>query len=314
MCTLLLLCCPPPHAVQHVAAQPSSVERSEALHAEALIPGRSYFGDTQFIEYIAGNMPLVISVPHGGHEQPKEIADRELGTRGQYDTRTQELARAIVEALHRRTGTYPHCIINRLHRNKLDANREEYDAAQDDPRALRAYNEFHQRIDSAESSVWRSFGYGLYIDLHGHRHALQRLELGYLLVGSQLGMSDDSLNASGQCSASSVESLAVQQGRSLSETIRGPRSIGTLFEQRGIPAVPSSRHPDPDGAPYFSGGYNLERHSSAGGGLLGGVQIETYMQGMRDDEKNLKAFAETAADVLVDYLREYQIRKAAARQ
>ena len=288
----------------------SALQPLAAQTTETLIPGRSYFGEKHYIEYIAGNMPLVISVPHGGHMEPEEIADRELGTKGNYDVYTQELARAIVDAVYRRTGKYPHCIINRLHRSKLDANREEYDAAQDNPPALGAFREFHQFIDSAESRVWNTFGAGLYIDLHGHRHKTQQLELGYLLVGSQLALSDDSLNARKILTASSVESLAVQQHMPLAEIIRGPKSIGALFEQRGIPAVPSPARPNPGRALYFSGGYNLERHSSAGTGVLGGVQIETYITGIRDGEKNVNAFAETAADVLLEYLRTSQARSS----
>ncbi|MCX6135993.1 MAG: hypothetical protein NTV54_00650 [Ignavibacteriales bacterium] len=274
----------------------------------AYVAGRSYFDEKQYIEYIAGNMPLVISVPHGGHLEPGEITNRELGTQGHYDTNTQELARAIVDAVYQRTGKYPHCVINRLHRSKLDANREEFDAAQDDPLALGAFRKFHEFIDSAESSAWKSFGYGLYIDLHGHRHTIQRLELGYLLVGLQLKLPNDSLNARKHLSGSSVESLAVQQHMPLAEAVRGPKSIGALFERRGIPAVPSPRQPDPQGAPYFSGGYNLERHTAAGGGLLGGLQIETYVDGIRDSEKNWKAFAGITADVLIEYLGEYRRR------
>ena len=82
--------------------------------------------------------------------------------------------------------------------------------------------------------------------------------------------------------------------------------MGAIFERHGIPAVPSPTHPNPGGAPYFSGGYNLERHSSAGGGPLGGLQLETYIDGIRDGEENVRAFARTAADVLIEYLLEYQ--------
>jgi hypothetical protein len=121
-------------------------------------------------------------------------------------------------------------------------------------------------------------------------------------------MNNDSLDAQKFLSASSVESLAIHQHLSLSETTRGPKSIGALFEKHGIPAVPSPRQPSPGRTPYFSGGYNLERHSSAGGGLLGGVQLETYIDGLRDEEINWRAFAETAAEVFIEYLHEYERR------
>ena len=48
-------------------------------------------------------------------------------------------------------------------RSRLDPNREDLQAAQGDPSALRAYTEFHSAINHAKSLVKR----GLLIDFHG---------------------------------------------------------------------------------------------------------------------------------------------------
>src|SRR5687767_711248 len=102
-----------------LAASLSATEPAELAQK----PGQTHFGENQYIEYLVGNLPVILSAPHGGRERPTEIPDREQGTFA-FDTNTQELARAVAEELHERTGGWPHLIICRLHRRKVDCNRE----------------------------------------------------------------------------------------------------------------------------------------------------------------------------------------------
>ena len=37
------------------------------------IPGQSYFGQNNYVEYIAGNLPIIIGVPHGGTLTPANL-------------------------------------------------------------------------------------------------------------------------------------------------------------------------------------------------------------------------------------------------
>ena len=191
---IFVVCCGPLHV--SLAQSHSSAPSQGEARPTAFIAGQSSFGKNDFIEYVVGNLPVVISVPHGGYLKPSTIPDRVLGTAGHQDTQTQELAREIIELFRKQTDKVPHVIINRLHRDKLDANRELFDAAQDDPIASDAWNEFHGFIDTAEQRIQQEFGKGLYIDLHGHRHEWQVIELGYLLVSNQLKLSDAELDAS----------------------------------------------------------------------------------------------------------------------
>lgn len=265
------------------------------------IPGRSYFGRNQYIEYIAGDLPILLSAPHGGYLTPEEIPDRSWGVTDQ-DRRTQELARAIGDSVYARTGGYAHIIICRLHRSKLDANREIVEAAQGNPHAQQAWYEYHNFIEGAKGTVAEDYDRGFYIDLHGHGHEMQRLELGYLLRSSDLELSDVQLEHPDYVNKSSIRTLALEADSGFAALVRGPTSLGGLLEQRGYPSVPSPAHVHPGGQPYFSGGYNTARHGSRDGGPISGVQIEANWTGVRDSEDNREAFAGALAEALETYI------------
>ena len=254
------------------------------------VPGQSYYGRNQYIEYMAGDLPLVLSAPHGGYLTPEEIADRTWGTMAQ-DRQTQELARAIADSVHARTGGYAHIIICRLHRSKLDANREIVEAAQGNPHAQQAWYEYHNFIEDAKATVAEDYDRGFYIDLHGHGHEMQRLELGYLLGSSDLELSDAQLEHPDYVNKSSIRTLALEADSGFVALVRGPTSLGGLLEGRGYPSVPSPAYVHPGGQPYFSGGYNTARHGSRDGGPMSGVQIEANWTGVRDSPANREAFA-----------------------
>ncbi|MCX6145518.1 MAG: hypothetical protein NTZ35_20110 [Ignavibacteriales bacterium] len=273
-----------------LAQSPASSASTGEAGPIVVTAGQSVFGKNGFIEYVMGNLPIVISVPHGGYLKPSTIPNRVLGTAGHQDTNTQELAREIIELFRTQTGKVPHVIINRLHRDKLDANRELFDAAQDDPIATEAWNEFHSFIDIAEHRIQQEFGRGLYIDLHGHRHDWQVVELGYLLVSNQLKLSDAELDASVQLATTSLGLILNDRTTPLSQLVRGPRSLGAALEQEGFTTVPSPELPHPDGEPYFSGGYNLEQHSAFSGRKAWGIQVE-LPTGIREDNARRHAFA-----------------------
>lgn len=270
--------------------------------AEPLETGTTYSGANGYVEFRAGDLPLIVTAPHGGTLTPASIPDRDAtGAVVVRDTNTELLAAEIAETFGARTGESPHTVIVHLRRTKLDANREIVEAAEGNAEAERAWREYHGFIEAAREHVTAEHGRGLYIDLHGHGHAIQRLELGYLLSGSDLVSSDEVLNSSSVVQLSSVRNLAQTGPTSHAELIRGADAFGTLFEANGYPAVPSADQPHPDGAPYFTGGYNTRRHSSRDGGPIDGVQIEANYDGVRDSSASRQAFA----SALVDVIREY---------
>src|SRR5262249_41676559 len=150
--------------------------------------------------------------------------------------------------------------------------------------------EFQGYIDVAQAAVVRDHGRGLYIDLHGHGHAEQRLELGYLHTAEQLALNDAALNAAPYPSDSSLRAIAALGRIPYAELIRGPHSFGALMEQHGILCSPSPSNPHPQ-APFFRGGYNTARHGRDAAPLAG-LQIETNSRGVRDTAASRARFAQ----------------------
>lgn len=152
-----------------------------------------------------------------------------------------------------------------------------------------AWRQFHAYIDSAKKRVISARGAGCYIDLHGHAHALQRLELGYLLGPTSLSMSDDALGM--REGYSSVKHLASTTDSSFAKLIRGAGSLGGLMQAAGFPSVPSPQYAGPDTNPYFGGGYYVARHGSRDSGTISGIQIECNLTDVRDTPRNWARFA-----------------------
>lgn len=271
-----------------------------SIPSGSFTPGTTYYSTDGWIEYSAGNLPVIISAPHGGDLTPSSIPDRTSAACGASivtakDMNTAELARSIKFRFYERTGKYPHVIINRLHRKKLDANRNKSQGACGDSDAEMAWEDFHAFIELAKEEVLAEYGRGWYIDVHGHGHEIQRLELGYRLSGADLRQSDAALNSDPTYRTKSsfrtfAESAPFNFGSGL---LRGNKAIGTLLANEGYPSVPSKQDPAPDvGEPYFNGGYNTTVHGCSGGGNICGMQLEANHTGVRDSYENRKAFAE----------------------
>ncbi|WP_433871869.1 hypothetical protein [Saccharopolyspora sp. CA-218241] len=290
------------------AAPPVSAAAPEPLPAE-FTPGERYFGSEGYVEYLAGNLPVIFAAPHGGHLRPSTIPERTEQRCGVTpttvnDLNTQELAREIQREFFAETGKYPHVVINRLHRTRLDANRAIDEAACGSARAERAWTDFHAFIGAAGDQVRQDYDKGWFTDLHGHGHDVQRLELGYLLTGEQLRRPDAELDAGSFETGTSIRSFSEESPRSFSGLLRGPTALGTLFADAGYPATPSEPDPAPAASePFFSGGYNTRRHGCVDGGPICGVQIEHNRLGVRENDQQVADYAEALYEVYDTYLR-----------
>jgi N-formylglutamate amidohydrolase len=275
------------------------------MFSQTFVPGNSYYGTNNYIEYIAGNLPLIITVPHGGDMGPSSIPDRTCGSETVTDSYTVELAQEIKAAIFQLTGKYPHIVINHLKRIKLDANRDLTEAACGNSYAITAWNEFHTFIGNAKTAVNTTYGKGLYIDLHGHGHSVQQLELGYLLTTAELSVSDVTLNQATTKNKSSIKNLANSNVLSLAhaDLIRGDFSLGAMMETLGYPSVPSKINRFPVST-YFTGGYNSDRYGSKTSGTIDAIQIECN-QDVRFTTAARQTFATKAAQVLLDYLTKH---------
>lgn len=255
-----------------------------------------------FIEVRPGTLPIIFTVPHGGTLKPAGIRTRTFGKVSQ-DSNTAELAELISREMQQLFQGTPHIVFCRLHRTKVDCNRELSEAAQGDPLAIESWQRFHAAADGFRKQVTQQHGAGLLLDLHGHRHEEGRVELGYLVTGTQLSVSNESLNANARLiEQSSIRDLVARSSKSFAELLRGPQSLGAMLEDKGIKAIPSPAMPAPVGdALYYSGAYDITAHGSSSGGAVSAIQIECPWQGVRDTPENLRRFARAFAEVLGSY-------------
>ncbi len=269
---------------------------------EILAKGRKSFEDS-WLETVKGNIPLVISTPHGGTISPDDIKDRDCGAKVM-DNNTAELALEIEKAF-RVHGKKPYLVIARLARSKVDFNRDLEEATCGNPQMQYIWRQYHEYIEEAIDAAIKKFGYAMYIDLHGQSHPVKRLELGYLLRTPALKeMQEDNGPYQELSGKTSVQNLLDGDGPlTLQQLLTGENAFGTLMEQSGFPAVPSQGDPYPkEGEPYFNGGYNTRRYTSSEHPKVFGMQIEANFQGVRDSEENRKKFSKAFVQSMSEYL------------
>ena len=81
---LIISCQEPKHTEESVEIVPKDTIKEEVFpnlgHDAPYYTDSVYYGREKYIEYFAGNLPIILSVPHGGREIPGEIPDRSWGT------------------------------------------------------------------------------------------------------------------------------------------------------------------------------------------------------------------------------------------
>lgn len=295
------------------SASEKRFERSRAgwwmLAALAALPGNAKPGDHRFyhstyIEYIEGDLPVILSASHGGALLPPEISGRVSDSaKALSDQNTEELAMELVAQVFKASGHYPHAVINHIHRMKLDPNRDSADSQERpyaDDSGKAAWMAYHDFIDTAEAKVEALFGKGMLFDLHGHQHALARVELGYLITNFQLRQADQDLGK--LVANSSLARLSLESVVPFPDLVRGTSSFGGYLQGKGIPAVPSPQFPHNDTNPYFSGGYTIRSHCLTGRGAISGMQIELPLIGYRNSPASRAAFNALLWAVMSEYM------------
>ena len=284
--------------------------------------GTSYWGSSgngTWVQYIAGNLPVIFSSGHDGEITTSVITDRVAGNCNSpaevfstaRDTNINPIAIRIRDEFFARTGRYPHIVISHLHRTELDPNRSLLGGACGDLDAQVPYQEYHDFIDVAKSAVISRYGKGWYTDLHGNGHPIKRLELGYLLDETDLTRTTAQLDAGTVYQdKSSIWKFSLDSPMSFSALLRGNTAFGTMMASAGYPSVPSAEDPYPDpGEPYFYGWSNASAAThgcpaanSATWQNICGVQLEHYTSGIRNSTANTKDYVEDLFGVYEAFL------------
>ncbi|MHA1150170.1 MAG: N-formylglutamate amidohydrolase [Promethearchaeota archaeon] len=122
----------------------------------------------RFLSAEKGDVPIVLSVPHGGFKRPKNIHDKETGVQVP-DRITYFLGRSIIHLLQEKNIKI-YYIMSKLHRIKLDLNRPPISPVSFNPNskeAQRIHLEYHRIIQAFAQECVNKYRKCLFIDLHG---------------------------------------------------------------------------------------------------------------------------------------------------
>lgn len=273
-------------------------------YAQKWEAGKTYTDDEKWTEFIVGDLPLIISVPHGGAVTLPDALRDCKGAVTVTDSRTIELAKEIEKAFLAKYNARPYIIISNISRKNVDQNRDMSEGTCGNKAMEKPWNQFHDYIDTALALATKKFGKAIYIDLHGHGHTKQRLEVGYLLKADEL-RDLDAKDKKKAAKSSVANLLASDESLDLEQLLVGPNAFGTLMAQQGIDAVPSKQDKAPlEEDKYFNGGYNTQRYTSSKYPNVFGWQIESHFKGVRDAEGR-PAFAKALVDVMGSYFKTY---------
>lgn len=238
-----------------------------------------------------GNMPLLLTCPHDGHEGPFGVPERTGAPPGcdfqkKRDLRTALVTERVAMKIWQATGRSPYVVVARFHRKFIDANRASecaYAAAQAAP----FYEGYHSRVAAYVAEILRqNAGKGFLFDVHGTREI----------------MSDRADVYIGTCNGATLlagfdrRSIFMQHGLHGLLTSVAPAAPGR--ERRAYRVSPAN-----DSAfetSNVSGGFTVRHYGS----LINSIQLE-IADTIRTDESRRDTFADDLALCLVDFVRRH---------
>jgi N-formylglutamate amidohydrolase len=117
-----------------------------------------------------GNLPIILSAPHGGRKAIPNCPERKGTNVEQFvtviDTNTSELAEKFAAKIERQFGAKPYLVIAHFERKYLDVNRPPEGAYEADAAKL-YYDRYHTFLKESIKEVQQEWGRGILLDIHG---------------------------------------------------------------------------------------------------------------------------------------------------
>lgn len=236
-----------------------------------------------------GDLPCVISAPHGGRQVVPGVAPRTgdgiaKGASGFFagrDSSTEELALALVDCLVERLHAKPFHVISSVHRKYVDFNRP-MDIAIESTRIEPLYKRYHDALATYAKQIRRRFPGGLLIDIHGQG---TRRDLVYR--GTQNGRTVQRL----------IDAFGI-------DAHTGSQSLFGMLQQRGWGIYPVPL--DGKEQAGFTGGHIVRTYGSHTPFGLEAIQLEFGADYRANQEARAKT-AEELADVIIAFLDRYHL-------
>jgi len=255
-----------------------------ALHATTIY---SYAQESKQLIYLQqGELPIIISAPHGGEldipdAKPRSGEGLEKKPGGfvtARDTGTSEIARLLADSVQKTFGRPPYVVVNLAHRKYMDPNRPAAEAYEE-PAARKVYDEYHGFLDKACREVREKFHTGILVDLHG-----QGSRRNTVFRGTQNGLT-----------------VALLKQRFGDRAHTGDQSFFGLLRARGFTVFP-----DPlDGKEQagFTGGFIVRNYGSHDKYGIDAIQLE--FGGLYRTISNRHTTAEVVKSALAAYATEF---------
>lgn len=147
------------------------------------VPQHRYFGRNGTCEFVIGNCPIILSVPHGGYWDDRNMIFRDstdtLNIATPADRFTIPLALQMAQTIEAEYGVRPYLVINYVDRKYLDMNRHIYAQAEgptgelvSEPTATHAlsetYFDYMTFLFEAIEKAHEDYGHSMTFDIHGH--------------------------------------------------------------------------------------------------------------------------------------------------
>ncbi|NVM36230.1 MAG: N-formylglutamate amidohydrolase [Candidatus Lokiarchaeota archaeon] len=130
-------------------------------------------GLSEFVEFKKGNIPLIVSVPHGGILECNSLPERITGVLG-IDKGTIEFSKNFIDQISQKFKDgileykFPYYIFSLVQRSKIDLNRVEKEAYnQKSLLAREIYNYYHSKIKEWILNNLKRHNRSFLIDIHG---------------------------------------------------------------------------------------------------------------------------------------------------
>ena len=210
--------------------------------------------DRSLITVGKGDLPIILSSPHGGRMPIPGVAERSNQGAARFvtvrDENTAELTEKAVAEVQRRIGRKPYVLIARFERNIWTSIAAPQDAYESEI-AGAYYEAYHQTLTDFCREVQKKWRGGLLLDIHG-----QKAHPDNLLRGTNDGRTDVLL----------LQRLGAG-------AVVGPHSILGMMDEAGYHVLPKLDSHDPE-VKNYTGGETVKAHGSHVAEGIDAIQLE----------------------------------------
>ena len=212
---------------------------------------QSNFNPASLIQCQEGELPIILTAPHGGKLPIAGVPERSKIDTPQFatveDIRTNLLAERTAVQIEKDTGKKVFIVIAKFARKYADANRPvEYGTECD--AAAKVHQEYHKTLKSYVDKVTKNFPQALLIDIHGQG-------------------SDKAVVYRGTQNRKTVTGFPEVQ-------ITGPSSLLGKLESSGIKLVPETKDSVAKETTKFTGGYIVQTYGAKNQPKIMAIQLE----------------------------------------